>query len=283
MDTKKVNLQLGGGSLIQVANRTLTQMMSYVIDTPDGKCIMIDGGNYCKEDAENLYNMLASRGKKVDLWIMTHAHSDHVGALTWLLENYPEFDVQIEKLCYNFPSRKWLSEREDWDINERFLDLVEEKGLSVITPNAGDVINVGDISVEIISVPEDYEDYPINATSIITVVHFPKRDVLFLGDFDVNGEAEFLRKHNPESIRKDIVQMAHHGQNGTTYDFYKLIMPKICLYTAPQWLWENNLYKCTDPATAGKGPFTIFETRKWMEELGAKQSYTHADGDILFY
>ncbi len=279
----KVALGLGGGSLIQVSNRTLTQMMSYLIDTSDGKCIMIDGGDYCKEDAENLYEMLSSRGKKVDLWIMTHAHRDHLGALTWLLENKEDFDIEIEHLCFHFPDNEWLTGRDYWEINEKFLELTKEKKIAVITPHAGDVFTIGDVSVEVISVPEDYKNYTINATSMIIVVHFPKQDVLFLGDFDENGEAEFLKKHDPASIRKDIVQMSHHGQNGVTYDFYKLIKPKICLYTAPLWLWENNLYRCTDPETAGKGPFAIFETRRWMEELGAEQSYTLADGDILFY
>lgn len=283
MKRNKVKLGLGGGSLLQVANRSLTPMMSYIIDTPEGNTIMIDGGNYCEEDAEYLYELLKERGKKVDLWLMTHAHEDHFGALLWLLENRPDFDVAIHKMVFNFPPLEWLVKRANSSYNARFLQTVEKLGLCVYTPQAGEVLHCGGMSLEIVSVPEEYEDYPtINATSIITVAHFPKRDVLFLGDFDVHAQAEFLRKHNPDSIRKDIVQMAHHGQGGVDFSFYKLIQPKICLYTAPQWLWENNKYRCTDPASAGTGPFTTLETRKWMEELGVEQSFTHAEGDYLF-
>jgi len=66
MKQNNVNLGLGGGHLIQVANRSLTQMMSYVIDTPEGNVIVIDGGNYCKEDADCLYELLRNRGNRVD-------------------------------------------------------------------------------------------------------------------------------------------------------------------------------------------------------------------------
>lgn len=284
MKLNKVDLGLGGGSLLQVANRSLTQMMSYIIDTPEGNVIVIDGGDYCEEDAEHLYKLLKERGKKVDLWLMTHAHEDHFGALLWLLENRLCFDVVICKMVYNFPRLEWIVEKEKSDYAARFLQSIEKQGVCVHVPQAGESIDCGGMTLEIVSVPEDYEDYPsANPTSIITVAHFPKRDVLFLGDFDVHGQEEFLQKHNSISIRKDIVQMAHHGQGGVDFSFYKLIQPKICLYTAPQWLWENNNYRCTDPAYAGKGPFATLETRRWMEELGVEQSFTHAEGDYLLF
>lgn len=90
MKLNNVKLDLGGGNLLQITNRTYIQMMSYLIDTPDGKTIMIDGGHRCAEDAEHMYNLLKERGGKVDLWIITHAHDDHLahcyGYLkTWMI------------------------------------------------------------------------------------------------------------------------------------------------------------------------------------------------------
>ncbi len=278
-----VTLGLGGGSMLQVANRTLTQMMSYLIDTPDGEVIMIDGGNCCREDAENLYSLLTQRGKRIGLWVITHAHSDHLGALLWLMENLETFDLKIEALCFNFPDWEWLSRKEESSINSRFLEQILRHQIPVTVPKPGDKISCGGMEMEIVSVPEDYREYPnINSTSMICVAHFPKQDVLFLGDFDVHGQAEFLRKYDPALIRKDIVQMAHHGQDGVDEAFYRLIQPRICLYAAPQWLWENNYYRCTDPDSAGKGSHKTLETRMWMECLGVEASYTQAQGDILF-
>ena len=284
MKLNKVELGLGGGSLLQVANRSRTQMMSYLIETPDGKVIMIDGGFYCEEDAENLYNLVMERGGSVDLWLITHAHVDHLGALLWLMEKQPVFDIRIEKMCFHFPAREWLAQKEDWKYNHKFFAYLEKLGIPVEVPLAGDVMDCGGVSVEIVSVPENYENYPHNnPASMIFLVHFPKQDVLFLGDFDVHGQEEFLEKRDISKIRKDIVQMSHHGQDGVDQSFYQLIQPKICLYPTPKWLWENNHYGSDNPETVGKGPFKTLETRRWMEELGVLHSYTHAEGDYLFW
>lgn len=49
-------LDLGGGTLTQFANRSVTQMMSYIIDYPDGDVIVIDGGMYYAKGAANLHS-----------------------------------------------------------------------------------------------------------------------------------------------------------------------------------------------------------------------------------
>lgn len=283
MNTVNVDLKLGGGRLIQIANRTLTQMMSYIIDTPDGGVIVIDGGHLCAEDARALYSYLEQRGKKVDAWFITHAHGDHFGAFVYLVEN-GMLDVKVDKLYFNFPPIETLTAIEGEGWTGRFLDAVATSGIEVVTPEADDIFEIKGVKIEIISVPKNAETYAksINATSIIFRVYFPLRDVLFMGDYDVHAQEDYLRRYDPAKLKGDIVQMPHHGQNGIDRSFYELIRPRICLYTAPKWLWENNLYMCEDPATVGKGPFTIFETRQWMDELEAEASYTLADGDCIF-
>ncbi len=282
MKLNEYNLNLGGGSLLQVANRTLTQMMSYIIETPEGGCIVIDGGNPLPEVAEHLYEELSKRGKRVDLWFITHAHSDHLGALTLLLEG-GEFDVEIGKLVFRFPDEEWLKAKEDWNVNERFLAAIRDAKIPLESPDAGSVYTSGSVSVEVLNIPIDYEDYPqINPTGIILKVSFPRREVLFLGDFDVNAEENYKKYFDTGKLRCDVVQMAHHGQGGVSREFYELIMPKYCLYTAPDWLWENNKYRCQNPETRGKGPFTTLETRRWMEELGALESFHLGEGDWIF-
>ena len=109
-------------------------------------------------------------------------------------------------------------------------------------------------------------------------VYFPKRKVLFLGDLDVEGGKNLLSVCPHEKLRQDIVQMAHHGQNGADKEFYTHVMPKICLYCAPDWLWEND-----NGGGRDSGPWKTLETRAWMEELGALASFPHAYGDYLFW
>lgn len=288
MKLNTYNLGLGGGSIMQLASLRNTIRMSYLIETPEGKVILIDGGYAFPEEANQLLEMIRARGNRVDMWILSHAHPDHIGVLTWLMENLPVFDIEIGKLIFHFPNREWLSTKEDWEYNKRFLDVLEteaikQSNINIVIPNAGDVFACGGVTVEILNIPEDYQDYPsVNPTSMMFVVHFPAKDVLFMGDFDVHGQAEFLRKYDPSKLRCDVAQMAHHGQDGTDRSFYELIRPKYCLYNAPLWLYDNYPGGIIDPANAGKGPYTTLETRKWMEEMGAIQDFTFIEGDWLF-
>ena len=43
-----LDVDLGGGSVLQYANRDPYQMMGYLLKTPEGKTVMIDGGRWEK-------------------------------------------------------------------------------------------------------------------------------------------------------------------------------------------------------------------------------------------
>ena len=280
--TLPYDLNLGGGQLWQFANRSRTQMMSYIIDCPEGGTIVIDGGMYCDEDADCLYEQLAKRGKKVNLWFFTHCHVDHYGAWLKLVER-ENFDIDIERLCFNFPSKEWLLTKEGRAYTERFFATLEKKELSIVTPHYKDVFSCGGIDIEILSEPITYRNYrSINPTGIILKAHFPRQSVLFLGDYDVDAEEDYERYFSVEALRCDIVQMAHHGQNGVSRRFYERIAPKYCLYTAPGWLWENNVGSRGGPETRGQGRFTTLQTRLWMAEMQVIRSFHMGDGDWLF-
>ena len=277
-----VELGLGGGKLLQVANRSHIQSMLYLIETPNGKTILIDSGNYKKdEDGKHLYELIKQRGGKVDAWIITHAHDDHFGGLLWILENVENPQLEIGSLYFNFPPIDWVGTIDPRmrKYVEKFYANIEQYGIIPKTIKKGDVISVDGIFIEVLNDLEGYEDYTnINDTTIALLVHFPKRKVLFLGDLDVDGGKNLLSVCPHEKLRQDIVQMAHHGQNGADKEFYTHVMPKICLYCAPDWLWEND-----NGGGGDSGPWKTLETRAWMEELGALVSCPHAYGDYLFW
>ncbi len=276
-----INLGLGGGSLLQVANRSCVQMMSYVIETPDGKTVVIDGGNDCYEDAEALRQIIFERGGKVSLWLLTHAHKDHYGALFYLLKNNDKLDFKIEKLMFNFPEVEWFKHVDNGysyiDCCE-FLKSLKHHGIECSKLEANTIIKCGGMTYEVINDCANYKDYStVNDTSIVILARFPKRDVLFLGDIGVTGGQYLLEHFNKEKIKCDIVQMAHHGQQGVDKSFYEYVQPKVCLYTAPDWLWDND-----SGEGKGSGPWHTLTTRQWMEEMGVELSCPCAYGDYLF-
>ena len=278
MNSNYVNLNLGGGKLYQFAGRTGIQMMSYLLEAADGRLIMIDGGNYCDGDADFLYDLLMSKGGRVSAWFITHAHDDHFGALSKMLER-EDFSLRIDGLYYDFPDMEWISKCENginYDFVSTFLGNVARKGLNVIKPKGGQSYDFG-IRIEVLNSLGDYSRYVnVNDTTITLKAHYPKRDVLFLGDL-ASGAQEKVMSAAGEKLRCDIVQMAHHGQCGVSRDMYEYIKPRICLWTSPDWLWNNDKGEGFDT-----GPWLTVRTREWMEECGVQANFPAAYGDYIF-
>ena len=67
---------------------------SYVIRTPHGRVVAIDGGKGAETDY--LRGFLAALGDEVDVWIVTHPHYDHVEAMTNLLRR--PMDLRVHEV-----------------------------------------------------------------------------------------------------------------------------------------------------------------------------------------
>ena len=63
-----------------LAPQTDGQNMSFLLQTNQGEVIVIDGG--LDQDADHLVETIQAMGGRVSAWLITHPHSDHVGALT---------------------------------------------------------------------------------------------------------------------------------------------------------------------------------------------------------
>ena len=80
--------------------------------------------------------------------------------------------------------------------------------------------------------------------------------------------------NNPGALQADIVQMAHHGQQGVGRNVYEVVKPTICLWPTPIWLWENN-----NGGGLNSGNWRTLEVRGWMRQLGVKTHVVAKDGD----
>ena len=249
-------------------------MMGYIIKTSEGKVIVVDGGT--REDAPNLEKHINELGNKVDVWFITHPHSDHAGAIIEIIE---ETDIQINKIYYTMNDIQWYqqyaseraNEAEDFKNaiqNERIKDIAEEVSLNQI-------INIDFIECEILGIknPEITED-AFNNSSMVIKMNLPETSILFLGDTGAESGDKLLETQ-ASKLKSDIVQVAHHGQNGAKESLYQAIQPSICLWPTPEWIWNND-----NGEGENTGPWSTFETRSWMEKLGVKQNIIEKDGDI---
>ena len=85
-----------------------------------------------------------------------------------------------------------------------------------------------------------------------------------------------MKNLSAETLYADYTQLAHHGQSGVSKEFYQYIKPEVCLWATPEWLWNNDKGNGFDT-----GPWATVETRRWMQELGAKKHIVAKDGTTI--
>ena len=257
---------------------TNIQMMSYIIRTPNGKNIVIDGGR--PGDAKYLREKIGEYGNHVDMWLITHCHDDHFCALMEILKD--QQDMTIEKIYYNFPTREWLNKIEPIDVNNEFIDIIESRPDLFFVVKQYDELEIDGINISVLNDPlaltkeTDTKGIGINDTSVVFRFTFPnKKTALFLGDLGLRA-GDLLEEEYGDELKSDIVQMAHHGQAGAGENVYKRIRPEVCMWAAPMWLWNND---------AGKGfnthTFKTVIVRGWMEKLGVKLHAIEGEGPAV--
>ena len=260
--------------LIQLTNNTEMQMMGYFVKTKNDKVIVVDGGT--TGDSQNLQDYINKNGGKVDYWFLTHFHTDHTGAIADIIENT---DIQIDNIICSFPSREFVEKYEESRIPQYNLiesALGSERIKNVIQrPSAGMEYDIDNLKVKIISVYEnDITNNFGNNTSMVFKFYINDKSILFLGDTGIESSEKLLKYHSKD-LKNDYVQMAHHGQNGATFELYKTVNPTYCLWPTPDWLWDNNI-----GGGFNTGPYKTVETREWIRQLKVKKNFIEKDGNI---
>lgn len=225
--------------LIQLSAQGSRQMMGYIIKTENEKIIVIDGGTV--DDTNNLINHLNQLGGKVDYWFITHAHDDHAGAFTEIVSNT---QIEIDNIYISLNPSEWYLKNEESrsEFSKKLVNLIENSRISdfVYVPNVNDIIEIDNIIVEILKT--NSPEVTLNAGNEQSMVlKFITKDtsILFLGDLGIAG-SNWLIENQKDKLDVNIVQMSHHGQNGASEELYNIIMPEICLWPTPEWLWNND-------------------------------------------
>lgn len=255
-----------------------SQNLSCVMQTTEGGVIVVDGGR--DTDALHLAEIIGQYGGTVDAWLLTHPHSDHVGALTALLTMDP-VPVEIRGIYYSFLDRDIYSQEEssrresDLECLDAVLDALEtvpqEKKHFV---KRGSEIPVKDARITVLNDAFSCPQNTFNNSSVGYRVELGGKKLLFLGDMGWQAGENLLRVCTPQELEADVVQMAHHGQRGVERDVYEAISPEVCLWPTPGWLWDNE-----QDGVAGDGPYKTLEVRNWMAELGVRKNLCIKDGD----
>lgn len=198
--------------------------MMHVARLADGRAIIIDGGHKNIKNLQNLLNTLAkleiardADGKYIiAAWLITHAHSDHIGAATHFITSYAK-QTKIENVIYHFSTDASVIGSSQTSITD-FLAAVRRAYPDVnhIIPHAGMQYFIGNATFSILYVPELIyaEDYPLayfNDSSIVFRLGVGETAVFEMGDAG-NAACEIIHSiYAPAALKSNILQITHHG------------------------------------------------------------------------
>jgi len=223
--------------------------MSYVFHLNDGRFFIIDGGNCTAREEDRLFTFLKERSEGMPIiagWFFSHAHDDHIGNFIQFIHMYRE-DVQIERLIYNFQSIDLPDEDCDWKssgpaIVKEFYRVLDEycSNIPVDIVNAGDIFQIGDITVEVLFTHNDFDhgdEYFNDCTTVITT-EYAEQKILWLGDVEKEG-SRILLQNKLDKLICDIVQVSHHGFSGATKELYAATQARAALWPTPDYLMDD--------------------------------------------
>lgn len=269
----------GVGELWMLGSATGAQNLSIVIKSPNGKLIVVDGG--WEADADKLSSLILQQGGKVDAWLITHPHEDHVGALCAILNDTAR-KIKIDKIYCSLATPDWYREVSPTGagIADQLLNAFTKLPVGTVTNNIGrgTEINIDDVNIRVLNNRGVYTYNGVNNSSLVYKIRVSGQSILILGDLAYDGGKDLIKTCTAAELKSDIVQMAHHGQQGVDQDTYALIAPTTCLWPSPAWLWNND-----NGGGVGSGPWGTLTTRAWMDALGVKDNRSLKDGDVHMY
>lgn len=267
------------GELWMLGSATGAQNLSIVIKSPHGKLIVIDGG--WEADADKLSSLILQQGGEVDAWLITHPHEDHVGALCAILNDSAR-KIKIDKIYCSLATPDWYRQVSPTGagIADQLLNAFTKLPVGTVTNNIGrgTEINIDDVNIRVLNNRGVYTYNGVNNSSLVYKIRVSGQSILILGDLAYDGGKDLIKTCTASELKSDIVQMAHHGQQGVDQDAYALISPTTCLWPSPAWLWNND-----NGGGVGSGPWGTLTTRAWMDALGVKDNRSLKDGDVHMY
>lgn len=222
--------------------------------TCEGKNILIDAGETDIYKVVNEY--LRKLGvKTIDLLVLTHQHSDHVGSMSSVVD---EFDV---KSC----TMPFLKEEmiPTFTSYEKLLESLDKKDIKIDRPVPGTSYNIGEMRIDILAPHEQYDD--MNSNSIVMKITYKDKSFLFTGDAGEESEKDMIASEM--DLKADVLKVGHHGsKTATSQEFLDKVRPVYAVISVGE---DRN-----------KLPKKVTTDR--LKENNIKTYRTDLDGTVIF-
>lgn len=197
----------------------------HFIDVGQGDCVIIEqSGHYAmidcsiSESEPDIFEYLRKYGiEKLDLLIMTHPHSDHIGAMRAIVNQ-----MEIGMIILPDLSKGQTS---DTVMFQKLLKAIDDKNIKTAVAAEGDEYALGDGIITILLAGAD-NPTNLNNTSVVTLFEADGFRYLSTGDGEAELEADLLSRNY--NLSADVFKAAHHGSStSNTMDFLKEVSPSV--------------------------------------------------------
>lgn len=223
INTKENNIQINKNTL-QVHFINVGQGDSILIQV-NNKNLLIDSGPNKSEDKLKKY-LKKLNISKFDYIIATHPHEDHIGNMSYIINN---FDV------LNFYAPKVENSTKAFETMVESL-IRKDLKIKVLKANIKSIDLGKNIVVDVFSpFSNSYED--LNNYSPIVKISYGNTSFLFTGDAEELSENEVLNAGF--DLKCDVLKIGHHGSSSSTSEnFLKASNPSIAVIS----VGEDNTY-----------------------------------------
>lgn len=217
---------VGGWSLTQPDGRLHVTFLdvgqgdAIFIQTPSGRQVLVDGGNFPSVLNDQLSRQMPFWDREIDLLVATHPDADHVTGLTGVFARY-----RVGRLLTNGQGFN------ESPIYDAVLAAAEARGTPVQRAQAGQVIEIGDgVRLEALHPGEILTD-DRNENSVVLRLVYGDFSLLLTGDADEASERVMLG--NGRSLHALVLKAGHHGSNtSTSAPFLEAVRPQIVIISA---------------------------------------------------
>jgi competence protein ComEC len=220
---------------------------SLFIVSPHGKTLLIDGGGAFGgfpgqqqhsgtdpgEEAVSAY--LWSRGfQHLDVVTLTHAHQDHLGGLTAILQNF-----RVDTL--------WIGREVQSSGLAKLEELARARAVRIEHQNQGNTLNWDGVEMDFLwpaSASDEAASAAKNSDSLVLQLRYGNRHFLLPGDAEKDAERAMLSQNSAGLLQSDVLKIGHHGsKNSTMPDFLDAVHPRLAIISAG----EDNPYGHPSP------------------------------------
>ena len=192
------------------------------IETPEGNTILIDGGGSETYDIgkNTVLPYILDRGyTKIDIIMISHFDTDHIGGILKILETLKVGQVMITK------------QGETSENTAKFFHIVHQKNIPVKVVQKGDRIMIEkNLYVDILWPTQSLiQENILNNNAMVARLKYHNFTMLLTGDIEEEAEQMLVSNNKTNNLlQSTVLKVGHHGsKSSSTEEFLECIQPKV--------------------------------------------------------